>query len=61
MLDCLLLSVFVTGHESLILAGQEHYALFVLHLRLNLLFVKGVNLLSLKIKVDANQVYELFN
>ena len=61
MLNCLLLSVFVTDHESLILTGQEHYALLVLHLRLNLLFVKSVNLLSLKIKVDSDQVYKLFN
>ena len=61
MLNCLLLSVFVTDHESLILTGQEHYALLVLHLRLNLLFIKSVNLLSLKIKVDSDQVYKLFN
>ena len=47
ILHGLLLSVLVPGHERLILASQKHDSLLIFHLCLNVLLVKGIDLLPL--------------
>lgn len=61
MLDCLLLRIFVACDEGLILTSQKHNSLLILHLCLDVLFVEGINFLSLQIEVNADQVNELLN
>ena len=54
VLGCLLLGILVSSDKCLVLTSQKHNTLLVLHLCLNLLFVKGINLLPLQIKVNAD-------
>ena len=61
MLYSLFLCIFVSSDKRLVLTSQKHDFLLVFHLSLDIFLIQAIDFLSLQVKIDTDEVYNLLN